>query len=264
MDLELAGRVALVTGSYRGTGSGIARILAAEGASVAVHGFEEGQADGVVEGIAKAGGTAVAVYGDLMHDAGAGRLMEQVGAGLGPVDILVNNYGTPTDTTWETPADVWDDGWRRNVLTGVRLAQRTVPGMRERQWGRVIFVGTIGAARPGETNPDYYGAKAALPAIVRSLAKHLRGSGITVNLVSPGMIATAEIRASMTRRAEAAGRGAGWEEVQRWALEEAMPNLTERIPDPDDIGRFVAFVASGAAWHLNGADLRVDGGALDA
>jgi 3-oxoacyl-[acyl-carrier protein] reductase len=264
MDFELSGRVALVTGSYRGTGSGIARILAAEGAAVAVHGFEEGQADPVVDGITAAGGKAVAVQGDLLHDAGAARLSEQVEAKLGPVDILVNNYGTPTDTTWETPADEWVDGWQRNVLTGVRLAQLTVTGMRERGWGRIIFVGTIGAARPGETNPDYYGAKAALPGVVRSLAKRLRGTGITVNLVSPGMIATAEIRASMTRRARAAGGGEGWDEVQRWALDHAMANLTERIPDPEDIGRFVAFVASGAAWHLNGADLRVDGGALDA
>jgi 3-oxoacyl-[acyl-carrier protein] reductase len=264
MDLELTGRVALVTGSYRGTGSGIARILAAEGAAVAVHGFVEGQADAVIEGITAAGGRAVAVVGDLMSDAGGEALLAQVEHALGPIDILVNNYGTPTDTTWETPADEWHDGWGRNVLTGVRLAQRTVPSMRQRGWGRVIFIGTIGAARPGETNPDYYGAKAALPALVRSLAKHLRGSGITANLVSPGMIATAEIRASMMRRAEAAGRGGGWDAAARWALEEAMPNLTERIPDPDDIGRFVAFVASEAAWHLNGADLRVDGGALDA
>ena len=264
MDLGITGRVALVTGSYRGTGSGIARILASEGAAVAVHGFDAGQADPVVEGITAAGGRAVAVHGDLMTDDGAELLVAQVGEALGPVDILVNNYGTPTDTTWETPAGEWQDGWGRNVLTGVRLAQRVAPGMRDRGWGRVIFVGTIGAARPGETNPDYYGAKAALPALVRSLAKHLRGSGVTVNVVSPGMIATAEIRASMTRRAEAAGRGGGWEAAERWALEEAMPNLTERIPDPDDIGRFVAFVASEAAWHLNGADLRVDGGALDA
>ncbi len=264
MDLGLTGRVALVSGSYRGTGSGIARMLAAEGAAVAVHGFDKGQADPVADAITAAGGRAVAVHGDLLHDAGAEALLEQVEAALGPVDVLVNNYGTPTDTTWETPADEWPDGWQRNVLTGVRLAQRTVPGMRERGWGRVIFVGTIGAARPGETNPDYYGAKAALPAVVRSLAKHLRGTGITVNLVSPGMIATAEIRASMTRRAQAAGLGDGWEAAARWALDEAMPNLTERIPDPEDIGRFVAFVASEAAWHLNGADLRVDGGALDA
>src|SRR6476646_1581616 len=100
MDLGLTGRVALVSGSYRGTGSGIARMLAAEGAAVAVHGFDKGQADPVADAITAAGGRAVAVHGDLLHDAGAGALLDQVEAALGPVDVLVNNYGTPSDTTW--------------------------------------------------------------------------------------------------------------------------------------------------------------------
>jgi 3-oxoacyl-[acyl-carrier protein] reductase len=100
--------------------------------------------------------------------------------------------------------------------------------------------------------------------VARSLAKRLRGTGITVNVVSPGIIATEEVKESLTRRAAEAGGGEGWDAVERWALREVMPNLTERIPDPDDIGRVVALLASDAAWHVNGADIRVDGGALDA
>jgi 3-oxoacyl-[acyl-carrier protein] reductase len=264
MDLELAGRVALVTGSSRGTGAGIARVLASEGAAVAVHGFDQAPAAAVADRISAAGRRAVAVDGDLLTDAGSDDVVLQVEAALGPIDILVNNYGTTTDTSWDTPAGGWHEGWERNLLTGVRIVQRTEASMRRRGWGRIIFLGTIGTARPGERNPDYYGAKAALPAVARSLAKRLRGTGITVNVVSPGIIATDEIRDSLTRQAKAAGRGEGWEAAERWALEGVMPNLTERIPDPDDIGRVVAFVASEAAWHLNGADIRVDGGTLDA
>jgi len=264
MDLGLGGRRALVSGAHRGTGAGIARVLAAEGAAVAVHGFEPGQADAVVKSIVAAGGTAVAVHGDILDDAGASGVMASVVDRLGPIDVLVNNYGTTVGTSWDTPADQWHEAWERNVLTGVRLAQQVVPGMRQRGWGRIIFVGTIGTARPGDHNTDYYGAKAALPVVARSLAKDLGGSGVTVNVVSPGIIATAEVRQRLQESAAAAGVGDTWEAAERWGLEHAMPNLTGRIPDPEDIGRVVAFVAGDPAWHINGAELRVDGGALDA
>ncbi len=264
MDLGLTGRVALVTAGARGSGIGMVRALASEGAAVAVHGFEPAAAAAVARGIVSDGGRAAPVDGDLLSDAGADRVVAQVEQALGPVEILVNNYGVTTGTSWDTPPTGWHDGWERNVLTGVRMAQRTVPGMRQRAWGRVIFVSTIGTARPGEGNPDYYGAKAALPVVARSLAKHLRGTGITVNVVSPGIIGNDEVKAHLIRRATEAGSGDGWEAAERWALEEVMPNLTERIPDPVDIGRLVAFLASEAAWHVNGTDVRIDGGTLDA
>jgi 3-oxoacyl-[acyl-carrier protein] reductase len=264
VDLGLDGKVALVTGAYRGTGAGIARVLAAEGAAVAVHRFEAGQSDAVVDQIVAAGGTAVGVDGDVLTEAGGAHVVDLVREALGPIAVLINNLGAPGNTTWETPADAWHDAWERNVLSGVRLAQKAVPAMREQRWGRLVFLGTIGTARPGQRNPDYYGAKAALPAIARSLAKELRDTGITVNVVSPGIIATTEIRESLTRRAVAAGVADTWADVMRWGLEQAMDNLTGRIPEPEDIGRVVAFVASDGGWHINGADLRVDGGALDA
>ena len=99
--------------------------------------------------------------------------------------------------------------------------------------------------------------------MVRSLAKELRNSGVTANLVSPGIIATAEVRSALEPRA---GRDdiRGWDEVQRWAIENSTPNLTGRIPDPEEIGRYVAFIASEAAWHITGSDLKVDGGTVDA
>ena len=263
MDLGLAGRVVLISGGYRGTGAGTARVMAAEGARVAVHGFELAQADGVVAEITAANGQAVAVDGDLSTDEGVERIVSQVEAAFGPVEILVNNYGAPGQSDWTTPADAWTDGWERNVLTAVRLTQRVLPSMRAAGFGRVVFLGTVGTERPSDRNPDYYSAKAALPVLVRTLAKDLRGTGVTANLVSPGMIATAEVRDGISRRAAREGIE-GWEAAQLWALRSSMPNLTERIPEPEDIGRFVAFVASDAAWHLTGADLKVDGGALDA
>ena len=263
MDLGLNGRVVLISGGYRGTGAGTARVLAAEGARVAVHGFELTQADEVVADITAANGQAASVDGDLTTDEGVERVVGQVEAAFGPVEILVNNYGAPGRTDWSTPADGWNDGWDRNVLTAVRVTQRVLPQMREAGFGRIVFLGTVGTERPGDRNPDYYAAKGALPTLVRSLAKELRGTGVTANLVSPGMIATAEVRDGIMRRAAREGVE-GWPAAQQWALANSMPNLTERIPEPEDIGRFVAFVASNAAWHMTGADLKVDGGAVDA
>lgn len=266
MDLGLRGRVALVSGAYRGTGAGIARVLAGEGATVLVHGFDAGQADEVVEGIVAAGGDAHAVHGDLRTDTGADRVVEQAISIAGRIDVLVNNYGTVDGAgDWfdQTSAS-WFDLYDKNVVTGVRLVHRVVPAMRRQGWGRVVFVSTIGATRPGAQNPQYYAAKTALPGLVVSLAKELAGTGITVNTVSPGMIATPEIVASFTRRAERAGLAGDRETVERFMLDTGMANLTGRVATPEDIGRFVAFVVSEPAWHLTGAHLRIDGGASDA
>lgn len=259
MDLHLRGRTALVTGSYRGTGAGIAEVLAAEGADVLVHGFEAGQPDDTVAAITTAGGSATGVVADLTTDDG----IEAMRGAAEHVDVLVNNYGTPVGSTWESMDD-WAEEWNRNVLVGVRTAQLCMPGMRERRWGRIVFLGTLGTRQPGSHNPGYYGAKAGVHAIVRTLAMELRGTGITANLISPGMIATTEVRDMLTKRAAKRGIEGPWAEVERWGLDNAMGNLTERLPDPADIGRVVAFIASEAAWHVNGADLAVDGGALDA
>lgn len=258
MDLHLRGRTALVTGSYRGTGRGIAHVLAGEGAHVLVHGFEAGQSEPVVDEIIAAGGSAEAVVADINTDD-----IGDLAASAASVDVLVNNYGTPVGSSWHS-VDKWTDEWNTNVLSGVRVTQLCVPEMRARGWGRVIFIGTIGTQRPGGRNPGYYGAKTALPTLVRTLAMDLRGTGVTANLVSPGMIATTEVRDMLTRRAARDGVEGSWSDVEAWALANSMPNLTERIPEPEDIGRVVAFVASEAAWHVNGADISVDGGAIDA
>lgn len=259
MDLGLAGRRALVTGSYRGTGAGIAAALAAEGATVLVHGFEPGQPDGVVAELNASGGDAVGLVADLGSDTGAASLA----ADAGDVDVVVANYGAPSGSSWDS-LDDWALEWDRNVMSAVRVIQPLMGGMRERGWGRVVVIGTVGSRMPGVRNPGYYTAKAGLAAFVRSLAQELRGSGVTANLVSPGMIATAEVREMLTRRAERAGVSGDWDAVQHWALEHSMPNLTGAIPDPTDIGRVVAFVAGEPGWHINGADIAVDGGAVDA
>lgn len=259
MDLGLAGKTALVTGSYRGTGRGIAAVLAGEGAHVVIHGFEAGQAEPVAQELTDAGFSAEALTTDIRSNAAMGDLHHVASR----VDVLVNNYGAPGGSSWSSMA-TWEDEWNVNVLAAVRVTQACMPAIRDRGWGRVIFMGTVGTQQPGQRNAGYYGAKTALPTVVRTLAMELRGTGVTANLVSPGMIATDEVRAMIMRRAARDGHGESWEQAERWALDNSMPNLTERVPTPEDIGSVVAFVASQAAWHITGADIAVDGGARDA
>jgi 3-oxoacyl-[acyl-carrier protein] reductase len=265
MDLGLRDRVALVTGGWRGTGAGISAVLAAEGATVLVHGADEGLADATVATITDLGGRAHAVHGDIRTDAGADDLRASAGRITDHVDIVVNNYGVADGTTWErSTGESWHASYDTNVVSAIRVVDAFVEPMRDRGWGRILFVATVGATRPGDRNPEYYAAKGALPAITVSLAKHLAGTGITVNCLSPGLIATAEVIERFTAAAERDGAGSDWPAVERYLLDRVMANPSGRVPFPEDIGRVVAMVVGEPSWHVNGAHLRVDGGAADA
>jgi NAD(P)-dependent dehydrogenase (short-subunit alcohol dehydrogenase family) len=264
MDLGLAGRTALVTGSHRGTGAGIARVLAREGATVVVHGLEPGQADAVAREIEAEGGRVYTASGDVRTGEGARAAAEEALEVAGSVDVLVNNYGAAAGGGWLDGSDAdWLDMVETNVLSGARMVRHLVPAMVERGWGRVVFVGTVGSRRPRPRMPGYYAAKAGLPNMVVGLAQELAGSGVTVNCVSPGLVATAEVRAGLERRAAREGWGGDWAEIERRAAREVMPNPSGRIGTPEEVGALVAFLCGERAGYVNGADLRIDGGAAD-
>lgn len=255
MELGLNGRTALVSGSHRGTGMIIARHLAREGARVLLHGLEPGQAEAAVESL----GCGIPVTGDITYDAGA----EAVAAACAgeAVDILVNNYGTAEAGSWsDTDTAGWIDAYQKNVLSAQRLTRAFLPGMRERGWGRIINLGTVGSTRPAARMPHYYAAKGALATATMSLAKEVAGTGIRVNLVSPGLIHTPEVEAAYLARGRREGWGEDWAAVEPHV---AADIPIRRIVRREEVADLVAFLASPLADAIHGQNIRIDGGALD-
>jgi 3-oxoacyl-[acyl-carrier protein] reductase len=261
VDIQLAGKRALVTGSSSGLGAEIARLLAAEGAAVVVHGRDQARAEAVVKEVRGAGGQATLAIGDLGTDAGAAVVADAALAG-GAVDILVNNAGVfDLAKTWgdTTPAE-WSDLYNVNVVASVRLIQRLVPPMRSRGWGRVIQIGSVLGALPAASQPHYNATNAARENLAQSLARDLRETGVTSNAVAPGGMATKYSKHLITEYGRANGFGETWEEVERSVVRALAPNDVGRIARLEEVAAAVAYLASPVAGYITGATLRIDGG----
>jgi NAD(P)-dependent dehydrogenase (short-subunit alcohol dehydrogenase family) len=265
MDLELRDRVVLITGSERGTGRGCARVVAREGATVLVHGFELAKAERVASELRDEGHSAFAISGDIRTDEGAKETAAAARGQCGHVDVLVNNYGVAEGHGWLAGStDDWIDIYHKNVLSGVRLTQAFLPAMRDRGFGRVIFVSTVGATRPQKNLPHYYASKSALVNMTVSLAQEVAGTGITVNTVSPGIIATDEVKERFLTVGKKKGWGETWEEIEpHVATSGFMKASAGIVGTPEDVGYLIAFLASDRARYIHGANLRIDGGAAD-
>lgn len=262
MDLQLAGKRALVTGSSSGIGKAIVKQLAAEGVAVVVHGRDVSRINAVAEAIRSEGGSAEVASGDLTTDAGADAVAAAALAG-GPIDILVNNAGVIRFLPWaEATAEDWTQTYNINVISGVRMIQRLVPQMRERHWGRVIQIGGGLSQQPGATMPHYNASLAARHNLAVSLARELKDTGVTSNIVAPGAILTENARAPFMQMAQAHGWGETWEEIERNATQAMAPNDTGRLGRPEEIAAAVAYLASPFADYVSGATLRVDGGTI--
>jgi len=259
MDLQLVGRRALITGSTTGIGAAIADRLAAEGGTVAIHGRDRQRAERRVQTIKSRGGQAELVLGDLSRRDGAQEVVDSALAG-GPVDILVANTGPFAEHTFDSATDQdWVDTFQSNVVSGIGVIRGVLPGMRGNGWGRIVTVGSRAAAVPLPNMIDYSAAKAAVVNFTCALAKHLAGTGITANTVSPGVIVTPGMQ-RMFERGAAAESSRPWAELEAEITQDYAPNPTGRLGRPEDIAAAVAFLVSPVADYINGTTLRVDGG----
>lgn len=264
MDLQLKSRRALVTGSSSGIGEGVARMLAAEGCAVVVHGRNRERGEKVAADI---GATGVAI-GDLSTDEGAAAVHAEAVAALGGnIEILVNNAGgSSTGNTTKTPIEIgvadWISNYNTNTLAAVRLCRLAVPDMVAASWGRVINVSSAVAVQPNNLGADYSGAKAALNNFTVSLAGSLKGVGVTANTVSPGIIMVDGLL--RFGRIKYGDPGLSIEGVTQRLAADKVFDLPPagRLGSPEDLALVICMLASPMSGFVTGANYRVDGGQI--
>ena len=262
MDLKLSGKRALVTGSSSGLGEAIVKMLAAEGAAVIVHGRNEDRANQVADAIRKLGGTAAIAIGDLATDEGADAVAKAALQG-GSIDILVNNAGMTSHKSWSDASTAdWAEMYNNNVISYIRMIQRVVPQMKTLGWGRVVNIGGGLGIQPISEQPHYNATLAARHNMSVSLARQLKETGITSNVVSPGAIINPMVEEWLINAAPKFGWGTELEEIKYKAVQELIPNDTGRFGNPEEVAGAVLYLCSTFANYVSGAVLRVDGGTI--
>jgi 3-oxoacyl-[acyl-carrier protein] reductase len=247
MDLGLSGRTALVMGASRGLGRGIAAALAREGARVAMASRSR---DRVAEAAEEIEGETEAFEADTADLEWLASLPGEVESKVGPIDILVTNTGgPPLGGAHDHSIEEWEEAYRSLVLAPRVLAEAVVPGMREREWGRIVNVGSSSVREPIPNLTLSNAHRMAAVGFFKTLATEVAADGVTVNTVATGRFATGRL----------AENWGSWEEMERHAAE-GVP--AGRLGDPNEYGDLVAFLCSDRAAYLTGAVIPLDGGLL--
>jgi 2-deoxy-D-gluconate 3-dehydrogenase len=243
---SLAGRVALVTGASRGIGRAVALALGAAGAAVACC-ARSAQVETTAEAIRTAGGRARSFILDVTRRADVDARVSEVGASLGPIDVLVNNAGITLDKkSVDVTDDEWDNVLNTNVTSMFRLARAVAPAMIERRRGKIINIGSMYGRIGVPRFAAYCASKAAVEALTRSLAAEWARHGIQVNCLAPGYINTDIPREAMAN------------ETTRALLLSKVP--ARRIGEPEEVGPLAVYLASAASDFMTGQTVRLDGG----
>lgn len=246
MELGLKGKVAVVGGSSEGIGYGIARLLAGEGASVALVARRAEPLKAAAERIAaETGAQTLAISADIRKAEDCTRIIENAAAAFGRLDILVNNDGAPPlGLLMEFDDKAWDQAVQRNLMSVVRLSRAAVPHMKKVGGGRIVNIAALSALQPMPKFGLSVATWAAVIGYAKTLSLEVAADRITVNTICPGRIATG--RLATVFGAEAA------------ELAKQVP--LGRIGQPEDIASLVGLLASEKGGHITGSTFHVDGG----
>ena len=260
MNLELEGKRALITGSTAGIGFAIAERLALEGASVIINGRTQKRVDDALAKLSGAGGgdSMKGLAADLGTADGVRQAIEQ----FPDVDLLVNNLGIFEPKTFEEISDAdWLRFFEVNVMSGVRLSRHHLPRMKQRGWGRIVFISSESAVQIPAEMIHYGMTKTAQIAVARGMAETTAGTDITVNSVLVGPTGSEGVIDFVDQLAMQQGKDRGT--VEKEFFQSMRPtSLLKRFIEPKEIGAFVAFLCSPLASSINGAALRADGGVV--
>lgn len=267
MDLELTGRIAVVTGGSKGIGLAVTRTLLAEGARVVVASRRS-----TPEVDALAGPDLIHVPADLTHPGAPAHVVDRALAAFGGLDILINNAGGPPPGArlprlgFLTPTDAdWQAMFEFNLFSAVRAIRAAIPAMLERGGGVIVNISTAMARQPGPINVDYTAAKAGLATLTQALSEEYAPQGIRVNTVTPGAVRTPWWTDEGGAADILAGQlGADRDTVLDKLAPELMRQTTGRLIDPQEIADAVAVLASPRSASTTGADFAVDAGFLKA
>ncbi|RVT84203.1 SDR family oxidoreductase [Rhodobacteraceae bacterium CCMM004] len=261
MNLNIRGRVALITGASTGLGLAAARFLDREGVRLILTDVEE---EPLNQARAEFDGDTRALVADLTDDTGVLSLA-QAAAEVGPVDILVHTAGitgAKGDPLEMTDAD-FEDAWQTNFMSAVRLCRTFVKPMADQGWGRVVCVTSENAVQPYPDEAVYNASKAALLNFTKAVSLAYGPKGVLVNTVAPAFIETPMTDKMMEKRAEELG--VDFDEAVESFLEEERPYLTlKRRGKPEEVAAVIALLCSDLASFTNGSAYRVDGGAVAA
>jgi NAD(P)-dependent dehydrogenase (short-subunit alcohol dehydrogenase family) len=258
MNLKLTDKTAFISGSTKGIGFAIASQLAAEGARVIVNGRSDEGVNSALQQIRKALPEAKVegFAGDMAIATATERLLKF----FPEVDILVNNLGIYEPKPFDNISDEdWHYIFDVNVLSGVRLSRAYVCGMKQRNWGRIIFISSESAIFTPKEMIHYGMTKTAQLAVSRGLAEHCGGTGVTVNSILPGPTHSAGVENFVAQL----GGGHSFEAFEKEFFKSIRPSsLLKRFETLDEVAGLVTFVCSPVASAINGAALRVDGGVV--
>jgi NAD(P)-dependent dehydrogenase (short-subunit alcohol dehydrogenase family) len=257
MNLELKGKTALVTGSTAGIGYATAEALLREGAEVIINARTQDAVDRAAASLeAATAHKPLEFAGDMSKAEDIARLVKA----YPHVDILVNNVGRFIVKPFEQTSDQdWYDTFDLNVMSGVRLSRAYLPGMRARNWGRIIFISSESALQIPVESIQYGMSKAAEIAVARGLAESVARTGITVNSILPGPTRDPKVAAALVKRFGAQRV----EQMQAQFFQTRRPtSLIQRFERPDEIAALIVFIASPLSSGTTGAALRVDGGVV--